>query len=108
NSVSTTLAPTANAAFNLNLNAADTPAVAPAANFTRSLNVYDSLGTQQNLTLTFTKTANNAWTMVTTGGTPVTTVSTPLTFNPNGTLATPAPATVSVAGVNWGNGSAPQ
>jgi len=113
NAVSTSLAPTTTAALNLNLNASDTPAVAPAVNFPRSLTVYDSLGAAQTIQLNFSKTATNAWNLVTTSGTPAVTATTALTFNSSGQLATIGgvavpPGTISVAGINWGNGSAPQ
>jgi flagellar hook protein FlgE len=107
NSVATTLAPTTTASLNLNLNAADVAAVAPATNFTRSLTVYDSLGGQQTVTMNFTKTASNTWTMALTGGTPAVTSSNAVTFNTDGSIATPNPATVSFGPVDWGNGSDP-
>jgi flagellar hook protein FlgE len=117
NSVSTDLAPTANATVNINLNAADTPAVAPATNYSYGLQVYDSLGAPQTIQLAFTKAAAPAvdsWSVTTTSGNPaVTSAPTALTFSTSGALATVGgvavpPATLSVAGIAWGNGSAAQ
>jgi flagellar hook protein FlgE len=113
NTVATSVGPTANAAINLNLNASDVNVVAPAHNYSYSLQVYDSLGAPQSIQLAFNKTAANTWTLTTTAGTPP--VSTPfnLIFNPNGTLqsiggvAVP-PTTISPPAITWGNGSSPQ
>jgi len=106
------VSPTANASVDLNLNAADAPAVAPATNYSYSLQVYDSLGAPQTIQLAFTKAAAPAvdsWSVTTTSGTPpVVSAPTALTFNGSGVLTAPAPATLSVAGINWGNGSVAQ
>ncbi|HLG88683.1 MAG TPA: flagellar hook protein FlgE [Alphaproteobacteria bacterium] len=108
NTVATSVAPTANAAVNLNLNASDTPAVAPATNYSYSLQVYDSLGAPETIQLAFNKTAANTWTLTTTSGSPAVSTPTGLTFSSSGVLTAPASGTISVAGINWGNGSAPQ
>jgi flagellar hook protein FlgE len=76
------------------------------------ISVYDSLGNSHVLTYQFTKTGANAWSYqitlpaADTGGTGAPTVvsSGALTFNPDGTLATPAaPVTgIAVAGLSDG------
>jgi flagellar hook protein FlgE len=90
----------------------------PTANstFTSSMSVYDSLGTANTIQVTWTKTADNAWTAsfgaptlasdssTTTAAAPTDTVQ--ITFNSDGSLAstTPSPATMSVTG--WSDGAA--
>lgn len=115
NTVSTSLAATTTSALNLNLNASDIPAVAPAVNYTRSLTVYDSLGAAQTIKLDFSKTGANAWNLKTTSGTPAVSATTALTFTTSGAISSvggvavpPGPGTISVAGIVWGNGSAAQ
>lgn len=111
---------TTTATLALNLDAGQaTGATAP--HFTREITVYDTLGSAQTLTLEFTRTGTNAWSMDVkdgagtsllpdTGGTaagdPV-----PVTFNSNGSinlLNGGAAHTMDVAGINWGNGSTAQ
>ncbi len=81
--------------FDLNLDAS----AATGAVFSAPIEVVDSLGVSHVLTATYTKTGPNAWTYqldipaVDVGGTgaPVNIVpATAITFNPNGSLATPA------------------
>jgi flagellar hook protein FlgE len=103
-------APTATSSFSAvtNLNAD----AAVGSTFTSSTQIYDSLGTEHTMTLTYTKTASNTWTFsydvpgadVTggTAGTPYALASGTLTFDADGVLSalTPtAPAT--------GGGTAP-
>lgn len=111
---------TTTATLALNLDASQ--AIASAApHFTREITVYDTLGSAQTLTLEFTRTATNTWSMDVkngagvsllpdTGGTPAGD-PVPVTFNSNGSinlLNGAAPHTLDVAGINWGNGSAAQ
>ncbi len=67
--------------------------------FTTAIQVYDTQGTQHALTLTFTKTAANTFSLSATvpGGTVTGVPVAPITFNPDGTLAGPATATVTLA-----------
>ncbi len=87
-------------------------------NFSNPITVYDSLGDAHVLTVNFTKTAANTWTYAVTipgadvkagtAGTPypITGASGTVTFNPDGTIATPAFATgtvpIKIAGLNDG------
>lgn len=82
--------------------------------FTTSMEVYDSLGTASNLTITWEKTGDNAWSAtfsnptlssnssMSTGA--VTSSAIAITFNANGTLAStsPDPATIDVG---WTTGA---
>ena len=94
--------PTSQITAVLNLDASDTLPTAPfdianplpdQYNASTSLTVYDSLGSQHTATQYFVKTGANSWetymyidnTLVTSGGAN----SASLTFNPDGTLATP-------------------
>jgi flagellar hook protein FlgE len=80
--------------------------------FSTPVTIFDSLGTSHVVTYQFTKTASNAWSYqlslpaADTGGTGAPTVLTTgnLTFNPDGTLATPAaPVTgIAIAGLAGG------
>ncbi|MDQ6677072.1 MAG: flagellar hook protein FlgE [Acidobacteriota bacterium] len=88
---------TQNFSLDLNLNAAGAVGSADGS-FSTPIQVVDSLGTTQNLTASFTKTANNAWTysvsipnsaLTTPGAAPLATGS--LTFDTGGKLLTPAP-----------------
>ena len=113
NTVATSVAPTANGAINLNLNASDSVIALPQHNYSYSLQVYDSLGAPQSIQLDFNKTAPNAWTVNATAGTPPVTTPFNLTFNANGTLATIGgvpvpPTTISPPAITWGNGSSNQ
>ena len=61
-----------------------------------SINVYDSLGEPQDLTVVLTKTGANAWdASATINGTAVTLSSTAVTFDTNGALTSPSTITVS-------------
>ncbi len=66
----------------------------------RTVQVYDSLGTPRNLTLTFTKTANpNQWSWATTSTDPAIntiTGSGTITFNPDGSINTGGTGNVSI------------
>ena len=82
--------------INANLNASTFNATTPAT-FSAPVQVYDSLGNSHNLTVTFTQTANNAWSYavtvpsadLTSGGT-ASLATGNLTFNADGSIATPA------------------
>lgn len=99
---------TTNFALSLNLNSAATVGAADGT-FSNPIQVVDSLGNAQNLTVTFTKTAANAWgykvtippgSLATPSATPLATGT--LTFNTDGTLKTPAavpPATTNQVAV---------
>lgn len=99
--------PTTTSRLSLNLQASQTVGGGP--NFTRDITVYDTLGAAQKLTLAFSKTAENAWTLDVMNG--ATTVSTQaLEFSGSGQLTTPAAGadgrtTLDLTGINWGNGS---
>ncbi|WP_123193322.1 flagellar hook protein FlgE [Pannonibacter phragmitetus] len=81
--------------------------------FSTTVEIYDSLGSTHNMSVTWTKTGENTWEMAfddpTLNGTTSGTVSTDaieITFNSDGTLAStnPSPATLSVTG--WTTGAA--
>ncbi|MCU1260115.1 MAG: protein of unknown function domain protein [Bryobacterales bacterium] len=101
--------PTSNFSLSLNLDASATVG-ATSGTFSTPLQVIDSLGNTQNLTVTFTKTAANNWSYAVTipPSALATPTSTPLAtgtlvFNTNGTLQTPAstpPATTNQVAVN--------
>src|SRR5882724_2200860 len=82
--------------------------------FSTPITVFDSLGTSHVLTYQFTKTAANAWNYqitlpaADTGGTGAPTVvsSGALTFNGNGTLATPAAPVTGIAIAGLADGAA--
>jgi flagellar hook protein FlgE len=84
------------------------------ASFSTPVTVYDSLGNSHVLTYQFTKTAANAWNYqitlpaADTGGTgsPTVVSSGALTFNPNGTLATPAAPVTGIAITGLADGAA--
>jgi flagellar hook protein FlgE len=67
--------------------------------YTTAIQTFDSQGTQRSLTLTFTKTAPNTWSLnaSVSGGTVTGVPITGITFNANGTLAGPASATINLA-----------
>lgn len=101
---------TSTASLGLNLPATD----AVAATHNATLQVFDSLGVEHSLTVTFTKTGANAWSLTAAnpvqvgGGASGTTtlVGSPVavTFNSDGTLAGPAAATINITG--WTTGAA--
>jgi len=96
--------------------AANLPAdAAVGASFTSSMPLYDSLGTANTMQITWTKTADNAWTASfgnptlasdSTSTTGTASGSITIAFNSDGSLAStsPSPATVSISG--WTNGAA--
>lgn len=109
--------PTTTANLSINVNAT----TATGGTFARNMTVYDSLGSSQSLTMTFTKTSTaNTWTLrVQNGATDL--LPAPGTvnvlFNTDGTIsqvgATAGVKTLTVAGaggggIAWGNGSAAQ
>lgn len=80
--------------------------------FTNALEIFNSLGTAANVTVTWTKTADNTWTASfadpVSNGTTIGTVSSSdvtISFNGDGTLAgtSPSPATLGVTG--WTTGA---
>jgi len=85
--------PTTSMQMQTNLDAS----AAVGTSFSTPLTVYDSLGTPHDLTFQYTKTGSNAWDYqitlpaADTGGTgsPTVITSGSMTFNPNGTLASP-------------------
>lgn len=103
--------PTSDVELNINLNASQDPTGA-APHFSRDITVYDSLGKPQTLRLEYTKNALNDWDInIFNGATNIATQN--ITFNGDGTLATPVPAAngkveLNLTGINWGNGSALQ
>jgi flagellar hook protein FlgE len=102
--------PTTSMTMSLNLNSS----AAVGDTFSQPIQVVDSLGQTHVLTTTFTKTANNAWSYASSfDGTAVAGSTGNLTFNPDGTLATPTPAgttppsnqTINVTGLADGAGN---
>lgn len=113
---------TSTATLALNLNASQaTGAAAP--HFKREIKVFDTLGSEQTITMEFTRTATNTWSMDVKDGNgdsllPDTSVvpdgigdPVPVTFNSDGSLdeidGNPVDS-LTIAGINWGNGSAVQ
>lgn len=83
----------------------DSGAIAGAGSLAQAtIGVIDPLGTSTNLSLQFTKTADNTWTVTAPAGSAFTVTGGPLVFNGNaavapnlpGRLLTPTPATLSV------------
>ena len=86
------------------------------ATFTSSMTVYDSLGTANSVQITWSKTGTNAWSAsfgnptlasnssTTTGTTSAAGNPVAITFNSDGSLATPT--TMPSIGVTWTNGAA--
>lgn len=112
NRISSTAAATTTTSMQANL-----PADADVgATFTNNFSVYDSLGTAQSVTATWTKTAANTWSLSFPNPTSSTNVATAtgvsasgpitITFNSDGSLAStsPSPATLSFTG--WTDGAA--
>lgn len=110
--VSGNASPTSNMAFAANL-----PAQATVGDtFTSSFEIFDSQGTAASVEVTWTKTATNEWTasfanptMASDPSTPIGTIGTApvtLTFNPDGTLASPASGGVTLAVTGWATGAA--
>ena len=129
----TAMAPnsTQNIAAQFNL---DSRSVAPTAafdasdsttyNYANAVTVFDSLGNSHELSTFFSKTASNTWDVyatadgkpLATGGAMATAVppATPtagklgtLAFDTNGNLSAPVPSTITLAGLNFANGSGP-
>ncbi|AMN39091.1 flagellar hook protein FlgE [Rhodoplanes sp. Z2-YC6860] len=96
--------------------AANLPADAAVGDtFNTSMSVYDGLGTDNTVQVTWTKTAANSWTASFANPTSATDTSTPtgttsgsvdVTFNADGSLAStnPSPPTISITG--WSSGAA--
>lgn len=107
--------PTGTMSMSVNLSssspiATNPPTAGDGSSFSAPIQVVDSLGTSHTLTVTYTKTAANAWSYSVTippadtgatGTTPVQVGSGNLTFNSDGTLATPAkdPQTIAIKGL---------
>ncbi|PLX37728.1 MAG: flagellar hook protein FlgE [Hyphomicrobiales bacterium] len=73
--------------------------------FTTTTEIYDSLGSSNTATLTYTKTADNTWTaVVTTDSGTVTSSDISLTFNEDGTIDSATPTTLTIEG--WDSGAA--
>ena len=129
----TAMAPnsTQNIAAQFNL---DSRSVAPTAafdasdsttyNYANAVTVFDSLGNSHELSTFFSKTASNTWAVyatadgkpLATGGAMATAVApaTPtagklgtLAFDTNGNLSAPVPSTITLAGLDFANGSGP-
>ena len=129
----TAMAPnsTQNIAAQFNL---DSRSVAPTAafdasdsttyNYANAVTVFDSLGNSHELSTFFSKTASNTWDVyatadgkpLATGGAMATAVApaTPtagklgtLAFDTNGNLSAPVPSTITLAGLDFANGSGP-
>jgi len=91
---------TQNMSVQVNLDASQTVGT-PGASFSTSMQVFDSLGNAQTLSVNFTKTAANAYTYSVTipgqaltagvSGTPSTLASGTMTFDSSGNMLTPAP-----------------
>lgn len=87
--------PTTTLSVDLNLNAAADTAVPEDANFSTSIETYDSLGNSHMLKFTFSKTAANTWHYkvdLPDGGATLDFTEGDLTFDENGHLLTPAAA----------------
>ena len=93
-------------------------------NYANAVTVYDSLGNSHELSTFFSKTASNTWDVyatadgkpLATGGAMATAVApaTPtasklgtLAFDTNGNLSAPLPSTITLAGLDFANGSGP-
>jgi flagellar hook protein FlgE len=89
--------PTATAQLQGNLNSS----LAVGGTATAGIQVFDSQSTPRSLTLTFTKTGVNTFSVAAqiSGGT-ATVPATPITFDTNGLLASPATLDVSISGIN--------
>jgi len=103
-------APTSSIQTQTNLDASS----AVGDSFSTPVTIFDSLGTSHVVTYQFTKTASNAWSYqlslpaADTGGTGAPTVLSTgnLTFNPDGTLATPAAPVTGIAIAGLADGAA--
>jgi len=91
--------PSATTQFSMDVNlSADAVVGQPSATFSAPVQIVDSLGETHTITATFTETAANTWTYTLTlpaadtggKGAPTQLATGTLTFNSNGTLATPA------------------
>lgn len=110
NRFSSTAAATTTASINANLPSD----AAVGASFNTTLDVYDSLGDTHNVKVTWTKTGTNAWTVAfanptlsggtTSSGTISPSTAVPVTFNSDGSLASPASVSLAISG--WSTGAA--
>ena len=93
---------TTTASIAANLDATQNTAVA-GPHFQREIEVFDSLGTSRRLNLAFTKqVAANTWNLDITDPDGAFVLATQtLTFNGNGTLATPVGGTIAVTPITW-------
>jgi flagellar hook protein FlgE len=115
--INTQVASTSGSATTKTTIAANLPSDAATGDtYTSSMTVYDSLGTANSIQITWTKTGSNAWTggfgdptlssssSTTSGTTSSTGNPVAITFNSDGSLATPA--TMPSIGVTWSDGAA--
>jgi flagellar hook protein FlgE len=106
-------APVATTNIRAQINLDASAAVTGAPNYTASLQVYDSLGSEHVVTIDFQKTGPGAWTYTATvpqadvnGGTGVFQLATgTLTFDGNGKLTAPAADVVLTGPATWANGA---
>jgi flagellar hook protein FlgE len=113
--INTNIAPTSGSATTETTFALNLPAdAAVGASFTSSMSVYDSLGTASSVQVTWAKTATNSWTAsfgaptLTSDSTKTTGAissggSVAITFNSDGSLATPTAAPT--LGITWSDGA---
>ena len=98
--------PTTNFGYATNLNAS----AAVASTFSSNVQVYDSLGTVHTVSITYTKTAANAWSWAATtddAGAVIAAGAGNVTFNASGQLTAPLTNPPAI-GITWSNGSAVQ
>jgi flagellar hook protein FlgE len=104
--------PTANMALNMNLDATaavvSAPLTAANATYSTSIQVFDSLGEAQTLTMNFWKTGAGAWTWGVSTPNGTTTSTGTLSFDTSGNLTSPAsnPASPNVAITGMSDGAA--
>lgn len=104
--------PTANMDLNMNLDATaaavSAPLTAGNASYSTSIQVFDSLGEAQTLTMNFWKTGTGAWTWGVSTPNGTTTSTGTLSFDTNGNLTSPAsnPASPNVAITGMSDGAA--
>lgn len=106
-------APVATTSIRAQINLDATAEVTGAPNYTASLQVYDSLGSQHVVTIEFEKTGPGAWTYTATvpqadvdGGTGVFQLATgAITFDGDGKLTAPAADVVLAGPATWANGA---
>lgn len=93
--------------FSGNLDAASDPAD-PGVDFSRSVQVFDTLGTEQDLTFEFEASGTNQFDLTIRDGNSNVLGTQTLEFDTSGQLNTPADGQVELTGIDFGNGSAPQ